>query len=396
MIGPWVALVTGLVVFLVNGVYFNRRNILGLRNLKRLYDFPLYWFFQTVELHRYHSGRILRAAWGFFCVILFASYGALVTSNAAAPVERPVISRLEDVLALPEFAIGISPFNSRMVSVLSTAQPGTTFARVWQALLRCNKSDERTFDPDKTHHITKVLQGNYAFLGNVPDWLVPSFVDADSSDVRSLDLLYEQLHMAVPPNAFYKADLERAVRFAAEAGTIHAIIQQWVPPMQNVNKPNGERQTVVRLKRIKPLLTLVTCGVVLAALRVIGNEIVDGLTNQRNTQPRPWKPSILSDVRSVLQRGTSGLWRSAVQLSNDEGLPKFCEAFKANEYLQDLHRSDAMEIFRARARHTLPLLDRARHGWSTTTVCLLCWEREETVQHVLSKCLKLANVRRSE
>ncbi|GFO25019.1 hypothetical protein PoB_005152400 [Plakobranchus ocellatus] len=63
----------------------------------------------------------------------------------------------------------------------------------------------------------------------------------------------------------------------------------------------------------------------------------------------------------------------------------FYEAYKAGDYLQGLPRSEAVQIFRARARHTLLLADRARHGWSATTACL-CGERDETISHVLSEC----------
>ncbi|GFO03716.1 reverse transcriptase [Plakobranchus ocellatus] len=95
---------------------------------------------------------------------------------------------------------------------------------------------------------------------------------------------------------------------------------------------------------------------------VLGNEIADGLANEGRSQPQPRKPLTLSDVRSVLRRGTAKLW-SAAQLSNDNRLPHFYEAYKAGDFLQGLPRSHAVPIFRARAKHTLLLADRPRHGW---------------------------------
>ncbi|GFO15062.1 hypothetical protein PoB_004156700 [Plakobranchus ocellatus] len=105
--------------------------------------------------------------------------------------------------------------------------------------------------------------------------------------------------------------------------------------------------------------------------------------------PQPRKPLTLSDARSVLQCGTARLWSAA--LSNDERFPHFYEAYKAGDYLQSLPRSDAVQIFRARAKHTLLLADRARHGWSATTACHLYGEQEETVMHVLSECREVAS-----
>ncbi|GFO30684.1 hypothetical protein PoB_005718900 [Plakobranchus ocellatus] len=75
--------------------------------------------------------------------------------------------------------------------------------------------------------------------------------------------------------------------------------------------------------------------------------------------------------------------------------PRFYEACKARDYLQCLPRSDAVQIFRARAKHTLLLADRARHGWSATTACRLCGEREETIKHVLSECREMVGDRPS-
>ncbi|GFO05991.1 reverse transcriptase [Plakobranchus ocellatus] len=95
---------------------------------------------------------------------------------------------------------------------------------------------------------------------------------------------------------------------------------------------------------------------------VLGNEIADGLANGGKSMPQPQKPLTLSDARSVLQRGTAKLW-GATQLSIDERFPRFYEAYKAGDYLQGLPRlSDAVQIFRARARHTLLLADRSPHG----------------------------------
>ncbi|GFO36891.1 hypothetical protein PoB_006339600 [Plakobranchus ocellatus] len=108
--------------------------------------------------------------------------------------------------------------------------------------------------------------------------------------------------------------------------------------------------------------------------------------------PQPRKPLTLTDARSVLQHGTAKLW-TAAQLTDDERIPRFYEACKARDLLQGLPRSDAVQIFRARAKHTLLLADRARHGWSVTTVCRLCGEQEESIAHVLSECREMADVR---
>ncbi|GFO37318.1 hypothetical protein PoB_006382300 [Plakobranchus ocellatus] len=85
----------------------------------------------------------------------------------------------------------------------------------------------------------------------------------------------------------------------------------------------------------------------------------------------------------------SGVRRSYLMMRDT---PKFYEAFKANKYLQCVHRSDAVQIFPAKVRPTLLLLDRAGLGWFATTVCRLCVEREGSVPHVLAECFESASV----
>ncbi|GFO23799.1 RNA-directed DNA polymerase from [Plakobranchus ocellatus] len=127
---------------------------------------------------------------------------------------------------------------------------------------------------------------------------------------------------------------------------------------------------------------------------VLGNEIADGLGNEGRSQLQPRKPLTPSDVRSVLRRGIAKLW-SAAQLSNDDRFPHFYEAYKAGDFLQGLPKSDAVQIFRARAKHTLLLADLRRYGWSATTACRLCGEREETIEDDLSECREVAGDRPS-
>ncbi|GFO30226.1 RNA-directed DNA polymerase from, partial [Plakobranchus ocellatus] len=125
---------------------------------------------------------------------------------------------------------------------------------------------------------------------------------------------------------------------------------------------------------------------------ILGNEIADELANEGRGMPQPRKPLTLADARSILRHGTAKLWNAA-QVTNDERIPRFQEARKARDLLQNLPRSDAVQIFRARAKHTLLLADRARHGWSATTACRLCGEQEESIAHVLTECRELADVR---
>ncbi|GFR88039.1 hypothetical protein ElyMa_004240700 [Elysia marginata] len=49
LIGPCVFVVVGIFIFLVSGVLLTKRKVCGWENLRRLYDFPLRWVFQTTS-----------------------------------------------------------------------------------------------------------------------------------------------------------------------------------------------------------------------------------------------------------------------------------------------------------------------------------------------------------
>ncbi|GFO28937.1 ionotropic receptor [Plakobranchus ocellatus] len=273
-----VALITGVTVFIVNGGLANRRNILRRKNLWRLYDFPFHCVFQTSELYWRRSGRILRASWGLFCVIMFASFGALLTSDATAPVERPVISSLEDLISYPDLVIGISPTCSKLITDMSTAEPGTKLARIWHRLVMANQSEDRTFSSDDRYHVRRVLQGGYAYITDTATGLLQSFLDVDYNQVRFSEIMHDQLYMTMPRNAFYKYDIERVLLAARESGIIKPILDRWVPPDVKMKTSEVDKQTVVHFSRLKVLFILIASGIGSAILSLV----VEKLLHLRN------------------------------------------------------------------------------------------------------------------
>ena len=236
---------------------------------RRLYDFHLHWLYQTTESWPHQSGRVLRASWGLFCVALFTSYGALLTSNATAPQEYPQISSLEDLLRHPQFKIGIALSSSHFLTALREAEAGTTFADLWQVVYAQNQTDPLTFSANKTHHIRRVLEEEYAFLTSVPIGRLPSYVNADYTYVR-FTILWNQLsQMCVPQNAFYKSEMELVLQRATETGVLSFIQMAWFPPEARLNRSRDGRRPKVGLSRFKLMKYAVATGTGLAGWSLI-------------------------------------------------------------------------------------------------------------------------------
>ncbi|GFR96814.1 glutamate receptor 4 [Elysia marginata] len=261
LIGPCVAIAVGLVVFLVSGILLTKNKVYGCANLRRIYDFPLQWLFQTTEECPHQSGRILRASWGLFCVAAFAAYGALLTSNATAPTVYPKITRVKDLLSYPNFKIGNPLSNSHFTALMEKAPPGTPLASLWQVLSQQNSSDSSTFSEDKAHHVSRVLEGKYAFLTDTPIGLMPTLVDADYNNVRFAKLFERLNYISVPKNAFYKTDIERALLAATESGLIKHFFDKWFPPKAYIKKPKTKNNTKLHFTRIQFLLYIVAAGI---------------------------------------------------------------------------------------------------------------------------------------
>ena len=233
---------------------------------RRLYNFPLSLLFQTEEVCYHQSGRILRASWGLFCVAMFASYGALLTSTATAPREYPKISSLEDLLAHSEFKIGISPQSSYTFGSLRSASPGTLRAQLWHVVCEQNRSDPSTFSTDTSYHIRRVLEGEYAFLTSLRKRQLPTYVDGDYSDIKFVSIRLSRLHLSTAKNSFYTSNLESIVLSAIATGLLSTLEDKSFPPLARMRISQVENETEVHVSRLDFLIHIVSVGIGLALL----------------------------------------------------------------------------------------------------------------------------------
>ena len=195
---------------------------------------------------------------------MFASYGALLTSNATAPREYPVITGLEDLLETSGIKVGISPENSFFITAMKKASPGTLYSRLWSLLVQQNQSDPATFDLDKQVHLRRVLEGGYVFIGYVRKISMSRLAGDAYKDVRFVVLNYQILHMAIPQHAFYKAEMEQVLLSATEGGIIKTAMDQWIMPDTHTGRSCAEKRSAVDTSRLAFLVSVLSAGVGLA------------------------------------------------------------------------------------------------------------------------------------
>ena len=239
-----------------------------LSSTRRLYNFPFHWVFQIDLPIRQQSGRVLRASYGLFCLAIFASYRASMTSNAAVPHEVPVISSLGDLLLHQEYRVGISPETSALVTAMKEAPPGTVNARVWQMIIKANSSDPRALSTDRKYHIDRVMRSRYAFIGNAYN-LTSSCRDIDYSDLRFSRIALENLYMTLPKNAFYKESLERVIPTTIETGLIEKLKVDWEPVDSSIKRRERQTPKSINLRRLNLLFCIICAGLGAAALSLI-------------------------------------------------------------------------------------------------------------------------------
>ncbi|GFN90237.1 hypothetical protein PoB_001674300 [Plakobranchus ocellatus] len=86
---------------------------------------------------------------------------------------------------------------------------------------------------------------------------------------------------------------------------------------------------------------------------VSGNEIANGLGNERRTQPQPRKPSTLSDVMSVLRRSTAELWSAAQMMRDSPNFMKLSREMIIGRVCTG-HRSNAVQNFSCKSESRAP------------------------------------------
>ncbi|GFO37180.1 hypothetical protein PoB_006368500 [Plakobranchus ocellatus] len=165
-------------------------------------------------------------------------------------------------------------------------------------------------------------------------------------------------------------DLSPLLTISTAHSRAHSEVVRFIEQSKGANKEKLINFHPSFVSSVPSILPALASHLELEHSRVIDNEIADRLENEGRTQPQPRKPSTLSDVRLVLRRGAAEL-SNAAHLSNDERLPKFCEAFKAYDYLQGLHRSDAVQIFPCKSEAHVPPVGPSATRLFCPTVCRL-------------------------
>lgn len=218
------------------------------------------------------SGRILKASWGIFWIIVGSAYSAYMTTNFAVRSKELTLTSLQDILQRPELQLGINKRMTALVTLLESSADDPVLSRAWRKLLEHNSTDSMTFSDNVTYHVAKVLEGNYAFMTALPESGVslralmqeyPALRVKEQQDYPSINLDY----IGLPTNCFYRDELYRSL---LDLQKLHLTsqFQDYQPARTDVTKIND--QTPIGFSRIVLLLCVVAGGAGLAGVVLMG------------------------------------------------------------------------------------------------------------------------------
>lgn len=244
-------------------------------NHRYMLSFPSHFCFWTDGVYKNHTGRILIATWGVFCLILGSACSAyLVTSFTIKPRELQ-IRTLDELLANPDYKFGIRENESGFITELRIFG-NKSFKDVWTKLVHFNKTDPRTFSTNTSVHVNRLRNEKYVFLdgATVTSGAFFDHIGENLEDIRiytlNVDRSLETSYVAMSKDLFFKDVLRNKGLEINEAGLIHKLQKIYFKqPLRSATTQVAEQQDPVRLRRIELLLYGTVCGVGISLICLI-------------------------------------------------------------------------------------------------------------------------------
>ncbi|XP_021355128.1 glutamate receptor ionotropic, delta-1-like [Mizuhopecten yessoensis] len=110
------------------------------------------------------SGRTLLSFWWLFCIAMMATYSGNLIAFLTVSKEKLPFDTISGMVGQDEYRWGTIG-GTAFIDIFKTSQQHV-YRKVWNGLVRFNESDGNVLSSDPDIHISKVLDGNYVFLGD--------------------------------------------------------------------------------------------------------------------------------------------------------------------------------------------------------------------------------------
>ncbi|OWF39812.1 Glutamate receptor ionotropic, kainate 3 [Mizuhopecten yessoensis] len=149
--------------------YCDEVNFLEDKSLKSFQD--SFWYLYGAlltqggdRLPHSQTGRTLLSCWWLFCLVMMASYSGNLIAYLTVSKDKLPFNTVNEMLQKDDYKWGLIGGSYWVTIFKHSVLP--EFKAVWQGIERFNASDPSVLSTDPDVHIQKVLDSNYAYLGD--------------------------------------------------------------------------------------------------------------------------------------------------------------------------------------------------------------------------------------
>ncbi|KAK0051482.1 glutamate receptor-like isoform X2 [Biomphalaria pfeifferi] len=240
--------------------------------LKELYFYPDHFCFET-KVYASQSGRVLKATWGVFWLILSSAYSAYLTTTFAVKAKEMQINSYEALAEVQGYDIGVHASMNHLIAQVQNNSLDQTMEALSAKLRALNQSNPMTFSDNVTYHMDRVKRGGYVFLTM---GLVPGLMegDATTSDtlLRSSEMpeSMSRINTGVATDVFFKEDLYIYLLKIKEYRILEKLHRDLFKPKAIVRATKASDESSVSIKKIELLIyaVLACLGISLGLLLI--------------------------------------------------------------------------------------------------------------------------------
>ncbi|KAK6983580.1 glutamate receptor 4 [Biomphalaria glabrata] len=224
--------------------------------LKELYSYPDHFCFET-QVYASQSGRVLKATWGVFWLILSSAYSAYLTTTFAVRAKEMQINSYQALAEVQGYDIGVHASMNHLIAQVRNSSHDQTMEALSAKLRALNQSDPMTFSDNVTYHMDRVKRGGYVFLTM---GLVPGLMegDATASDtlLRSSEMpeSMSRINTGVATDVFFKEDLYIYLLKIKEYRILEKLHRDLFKPKAVVKETKASDESSVSIQKIELLI----------------------------------------------------------------------------------------------------------------------------------------------
>ncbi|XP_069105057.1 glutamate receptor ionotropic, delta-2-like [Argopecten irradians] len=209
------------------------------------------------------SGRTLLSFWWLFCIVMMATYSGNLIAFLTVTKEKLPFDTLSGMVNQDVYRWGMIG-GTAFIDILKNTQQDV-FQQLWSGLVRFNRTDKDILSYDPEVHISKVLSGNYVFLGD-KTYTEITMRNRSECDmvIAKEEFLPLQYAIGLPNNSPYTRLFDDEILSIHESGLLQIWKLKHWPKRSMCYGSMVPEATIVSLIDIQSAFYLIGIGIVVA------------------------------------------------------------------------------------------------------------------------------------